>query len=44
MEEGEAEQVEEEVEKQNIGRNIFEESKVVEAQTEYDVAVFKRLL
>ena len=29
---------------QNIGKNFFEESKVVEAQTEYDIAVFKRLL
>ena len=42
----EAEHVEEGQEEmaQNIGKNFFEESKVVEAQTEYDIAVFKRLL
>ena len=41
----EAEHVEEGQEEmaQNIGKNFFEESKVVEARTEYDIAVFKRL-
>ena len=42
----EAEHVEEGQEEmaQKIGKNFFGESKVVEAQTEYDIAVFKRLL
>lgn len=34
----------EEVEKQNIGKHFFEEGKVMETQTEYDIAVFKRLI
>ena len=46
LDQEEAEHVEEGQEEmaQNNGKNFFEESKVVEAQTEYDVAVFKRLL
>ena len=42
LDQGKAEQdVEEE---QNIGKHILDGGKVVEAQTEYNVAVFKRLL
>ena len=31
-------------EEQAVGKNILDHGKVVEARTEYDVAVFKRLL
>ena len=46
LDQEEAEHVEEGQEEmaQNIGKNFFGESEVVEAQTEYDIAIFKRLL
>ena len=42
--EQEEEEVQEGEEEQAVGKNILDQGKVVEARTEYDVAVFKRLL